>query len=522
MVDSNDFFKEATLRICGSLDVEVSLWESFQFLRNYLPADEMMLNIYSPDEGNLRVLAQATPEGGKWINRIIPLPNEVRKLVDLNCSKKKLPHDKVLVINQPHKHTVASFLYSSLKLVDGSLLTMPLFIEGNRLGVVDIIAKGFEKYNSEHARIFGLLQEPFAIAVANALRHQDLIEMKDRLADENSFLQKQLEIAAKNEKVIGADSGLKGVMQACQQVAPMDNTVLILGETGVGKEIVARTIHRISPRAEKPFIKVNCGAIPSELVDSELFGHEKGAFTGAVARKLGRFERAHTGTILLDEIGELSAQAQIRLLHVLQSREIERVGGTKSIYVDVRVIAATHRHLESMVNNGEFREDLWFRLNVFPIIIPPLRERKEDIPDFVRYIVKEKSKELGIEPPMVSDEWINSYVLYDWPGNVRELENTIERELIKNKGQMNPLSCFSSQAINDSDQSEPEKKRKLLSLDEVVKNHIQTALQRSQGKIHGPHGAAQILDVHPNTLRHRMKKLGISFKKNYYPRTNQE
>lgn len=211
----------------------------------------------------------------------------------------------------------------------------------------------------------------------------------------------------------------------------------------------------------------------------------------------------------------MSAQAQIRLLHVLQSREIERVGGTKSIYVDVRVIAATHRHLESMVNNGEFREDLWFRLNVFPILIPPLRERKEDIPDFVRYIVKEKSKELGIEPPMVSDEWINSYVLYDWPGNVRELENTIERELIKNKGQIFSLNNYSQDTPQDSDQSYS--KTKISSLDEVVKNHIQTALQRSQGKIHGPNGAAQILEVHPNTLRHRMKKLGISFKKNYYP-----
>lgn len=225
-------------------------------------------------------------------------------------------------------------------------------------------------------------------------------------------------------------------MELCDQVAPMDNTVLILGETGVGKEVIAKTIHKMSNKRKGPFIKVNCGAIPSDLVDSELFGHEKGAFTGAVALKIGRFERAHTGTIFLDEIGELSAEAQVRLLHVLQSREIERLGGTKSIHIDVRVIAATHRDLESMVKNGVFREDLWFRLNVFPIIIPPLRERKEDVPDFVRYIVKQKSKELGIEPPPVSEEWINSYVLYDWPGNVRELENTIERELIKNKGQI--------------------------------------------------------------------------------------
>ncbi len=511
MGNSSDFFKEATLRICGSLNIEVSLWESFKFLRNYLPADEMLLNIYSPDEGKLRVLAQATLEGGKWINRIVPLPYEVSKLVDLNCSREKLPPDKVLIINKPQQHTIAKFLYSSMHLIDGSMLTMPLFIEGYRLGVIDIIAKGFDRYTTEHGEIFGLLQEPFSVAVANALNHQDLMEMRDRLADENRYLQKELEIIYQGQEIVGANSGLKETMELCDQVAPMDNTVLILGETGVGKEVIAKTIHKMSNKRKGPFIKVNCGAIPSDLVDSELFGHEKGAFTGAVARKIGRFERAHTGTIFLDEIGELSAEAQVRLLHVLQSREIERLGGTKSIHVDVRVIAATHRDLESMVKNGMFREDLWFRLNVFPIIIPPLRERKEDVPDFVRYIVKQKSKELGIEPPPVSEEWINSYVLYDWPGNVRELENTIERELIKNKGQIYSFSNFSQPAMNDSGQSYSE--TRLPSLDEVIKNHIQTALQKSQGKIHGPNGAAEILNIHPNTLRHRMKKLGISFKK---------
>jgi transcriptional regulator with GAF, ATPase, and Fis domain len=511
MVNSNDFFKEATLRICGSLDIEVSLWEIFQFLQGYLPADEMMLNIYSPDEGNLRILAQASPEGGRWINRIIPLPSEVRKLVDLNCSKKKLPPDKVLIINKPHQHTVARFLYSCMNLIDGSLLTMPLFIEGYRLGVVDIYAKGGERFTPEHGRIFGLLQEPFAVAVANALRHQDLVEMKDRLADENRFLQKELEIIYQNQEIIGEHSGLREVMEACYQVASMDNTVLVLGETGVGKEVIAKAIHEMSPRKEKPFVKVNCGAIPGELVDSEFFGHEKGAFTGAAGRKVGRFERAHGGTIFLDEIGELSAQAQVRLLHVLQSREIERVGGTKSIHVDVRVIAATHRDLELMVHNDTFREDLWFRLNVFPILIPPLRERKEDIPELIQYVVKKKSMELGIEPPVISEEWIREYVSYDWPGNVRELENCIERELIRNKGQMPVLKRFGQQAEKGVDKSLPE--AKLPSLDEVVRSHIQSALQRSQGKIHGPDGAAEILHIHPNTLRHRMEKLGISFKK---------
>ncbi|HTP05168.1 MAG TPA: sigma-54 dependent transcriptional regulator, partial [Nitrospirota bacterium] len=216
------------------------------------------------------------------------------------------------------------------------------------------------------------------------LRHQEVSRLKDMLADDNRYLQRQL-LSVSGSEIMGADFGLKAVMNMVRQVAPLDSPVLLMGETGTGKEVIATAIHRFSPRREGPFIRVNCGAIPDSLIDSELFGHEKGAFTGAISQKRGRFERAHKGTIFLDEIGELPPQAQVRLLNVLQDREIERVGGTESIPVDIRILSATNRNLQAMVASGQFREDLWFRLNVFPIMIPPLRQRKEDIPALVHH-----------------------------------------------------------------------------------------------------------------------------------------
>jgi transcriptional regulator with PAS, ATPase and Fis domain len=259
---------------------------------------------------------------------------------------------------------------------------------------------------------------------------------------------------------------------------------------------------------------VNCGAIPETLIDSELFGHEKGAFTGAISQRRGRFERADRGTIFLDEIGELPPQAQVRLLHVLQKKEIERVGGTSPIPVDIRIISATHRNLEDMIASGRFREDLWFRLNVFPITIPPLRQRREDIPALVHHFIDRKSVELKItEKPMLAPGAIDSLIAYDWPGNVRELENMIERALIQRQGgvlsfeTLLPLSVSGGrEMVQDAGRN-----RSLLSLDEMTARHIRRALEMAGGKINGPGGAAQILGLHPNTLRKRMNKLGIPY-----------
>jgi transcriptional regulator with GAF, ATPase, and Fis domain len=284
---------------------------------------------------------------------------------------------------------------------------------------------------------------------------------------------------------------------------------LLTGETGVGKDVIANAIHHSSTRNKEAFIGVNCGAIPESLLDSELFGHEKGAFTGAIAQKKGRFERANKGTIFLDEIGELPLEAQVRLLRVLQTREIERVGGTQTINLDIRVIAATNRDLEELVEDGKFREDLWFRLNVFPIWIPPLRERKADIPALLQHFISMKSKELKLPSiPALAPLAVDTLLDYHWPGNVRELQNIVERALI-----LNPKGPLRFDHILGNTKSKASRKTNARSdnLDETISSHINSVLNKTGGKIHGPGGAADLLGINANTLRNRMNKLGISY-----------
>jgi transcriptional regulator with GAF, ATPase, and Fis domain len=340
-----------------------------------------------------------------------------------------------------------------------------------------------------------------------------VVKLKDRLAEENRNLQREL-LHLSGDEIVGADFGLRDVMLQVRQVAPTESPVLLTGETGVGKDVIANAIHLGSPRREGPFIPVNCGAIPDSLLDSELFGHEKGAFTGALSRKRGRFERANGGTILLDEIGEMPLDAQVRLLRVLQHREVERLGGTERIPVDIRIIAATNQNLEHMVREGCFREDLWYRLNVSPIHVPPLRERISDIPALVNHFVERKAKELKIgETPRLAVGAMDQLKSYDWPGNVRELENLVERAMIIHRGeelrfdQLRATGGPAGGAPPGPGEGGP------LDLDAMTAAHIRRVLGMTGGKIHGPGGAGELLGVNPNTLRYRMKKLGIPFKK---------
>jgi len=294
--------------------------------------------------------------------------------------------------------------------------------------------------------------------------------------------------------------------------------VMLLGETGVGKEVIANAIHYASLRRERPMVKVNCGAIPESLMDSELFGHERGAFTGAIAQKKGRFERSDKGSIFLDEVAELPPFIQVRLLRVLQNKEIERVGGTEVIPLDVRVIAATHRNLEEMVHAGKFREDLWYRLNIFPVMIPPLRHRQGDIPALIRHFIEKKSKELKIHtPPPISSTVLERLKAYPWPGNVRELENIVERELIKNRGpngnRLLMFEHFQWPGNSKGERRTPEGNDSILTLDKAAFQHIHLALRLTKGNIYGADGAASSLGINPNTLRSRMKKLGIAYQK---------
>jgi formate hydrogenlyase transcriptional activator len=307
------------------------------------------------------------------------------------------------------------------------------------------------------------------------------------------------------EEITGASTRLQEVLKQVELVAPTDASALILGETGTGKELICRAIHHLSRRSAAPLVKLNCAAIPSGLIESELFGHEKGAFTGAVAQKQGRFELAHGGTIFLDEIGDIPLETQPKLLRLLQEQEFERVGGTRTIKVDVRVIAATHRNLEEMVQKGQFREDLFYRLNVFPLSLPPLRERLEDVPILAQLFVHRVCSRWGRPPCAISEAALQHLLAYSWPGNVRELENLIERAVILCGGQnIDREHVQVGSAAAPATTPGP-----IRTLQEVERDHILAALQESGGRVSGKGGAAELLDLKPTTLEARMKKLGI-------------
>jgi transcriptional regulator with GAF, ATPase, and Fis domain len=504
-VDTNLFFRKATLLICSSLDIEISLSRCREFIASYLPADAISLNIYEPSLGGLRYVAWADAAQGKKMEKNIKLPGALIQAIE---SGKRLTD--YLIINDPELDPVGKIIAGELGMENTSIIALRLRIEGHRLGVIDLFARGKSRFSQDHARLFALLREPFAIAMANALKHQEVVQLKEQLISDNRYLHGEL-IAKSGDEVVGAGLGLKEVMEKVDQVARLKNTVLLIGETGVGKEVVANAIHRQSPRRHQPFIKVNCGAIPENLIDTELFGHEKGAFTGAVKQTRGRFERADKGTIFLDEIGELPPWAQIRLLRVLQTQEIERVGGSPPILLDIRVIAATHRNLEQLVGQGAFREDLWFRINAFPIFIPPLRQRKSDIPLLVAHFLKKKSTEMGIhEIPAIAPGALLELSRHGWPGNVRELENAVERALIQHR--QGPLSFERLAQPPEAGLSIPlQPEPKVFPLEAVTRRYIEAVLGKTGGKISGPNGAAALLGLHPNTLRHRMNKLSIAY-----------
>ncbi|MCF8236179.1 MAG: sigma 54-interacting transcriptional regulator [Bacteroidales bacterium] len=328
-------------------------------------------------------------------------------------------------------------------------------------------------------------------------------ELKDKLQEETVYLQEEIKLTSNFEEIITKSPKFRKVLKDIEQVASTDSTVLIQGETGTGKELIARAIHNNSNRSGRALIKLNCAALAPELIESELFGHEKGAFTGAYNKKAGRFELADKGTIFLDEIGELPLNLQVKLLRVLQEGEFERLGGTKTLKTDVRVIAATNRNLEIAVEKGDFREDLYYRLNVFPVFVPPLRERKEDIPLLIHYFVKKYAAKTGRQIRETSEKVLKSLTEYNWPGNVRELENIIERAVVL---------CAGSRLIFGSwvPENKINSKYEILTLEENERNHIIRALEATNWRVSGEKGAARLLDIKRTTLESRMKKLDIS------------
>jgi hydrogenase-4 transcriptional activator len=422
-----------------------------------------------------------------------------------------------------HKENAVDHLeLTRLKSSDHDWLLVPLVGEHGSLGVLFVEARDDHSFNKQHVKLVEALQEPIGVALDNDARLAELAALRDAAEAEKQTLLRRLGRSEVADTIVGEESGLGQVMQRVDLVSRSEVPVLILGETGTGKELVARAIHNRSERHSGPFLRVNCGAIPRELIDSQLFGHEKGSFTGANESRQGWFERADQGTLFLDEIGELPLDAQVRFLRVLQDGFVERVGGTSSIRVDVRVVAATHRDLANMVQGGGFREDLWYRIAVFPILLPPLRDRTEDIPALARHFARRAATRFSLAPVEPTQADFELLQGYRWPGNIRELGAVIDRAAILGNGDSLELAAAFGVAeprgpypeLTGSLPAAPvgvNGSRKIASLNDAMRSHIESALRSTRGRIEGSRGAAKLLGINPHTLRARMRKLKINW-----------
>ncbi len=381
----------------------------------------------------------------------------------------------------------------------------PLFVRNRLIGSIAFARHAPVPFKPREVQVLEDISGPIASAVANSLAYEEISRLKDLLQEENLALKEEIDERFMFEEIVGSSRALRRVIAGIEKVAPTESTVLVTGETGTGKELVARAIHRRSGRAARALIAVNCAALPAGLVASELFGHERGAFTGASQQRIGRFELASGGTLFLDEVGDLPPDVQVALLRVLQRGEFERVGGTRTLSTDARVIAATNRDLSEAIAAGRFRSDLFYRLNVFPIVVPPLRERREDIPILVEYFVGRHAKRLRKKLGRIDQRTMNLLRAYDWPGNVRELENVLERAVILAEGDTLRIDATLFGAAGES----APRGQKTPTLQEQEKRLIEEALRATRGRVSGPAGAAARLGIPATTLESKIVRLGI-------------
>ena len=493
-----------------SRDLETGLRELLETLREYLPLETVKVYRHGNESGEL--ILDACGGAGAGVEfprrRCSLLPSQ---LLQLKAWEKQ--H-----FNKP------------VRVEDALPQLTGILTDSGGFGSVEyVVPFSFEEYGSgllfwkfglpslpaATETLLSRLTEPLLLLFVNQQRQDMLHALRDQVAVDRHTLLQRLGKPTLSQTIIGAERGLKAVMERVEQVAASDVAALILGETGAGKEVIARAIHEHSLRREGPFVRVNCGALPPELIDSELFGHEKGSFTGAVNARRGWFERASGGTLFLDEIGELPLAAQVRLLRVLQDGILQRVGSESDIHVDVRVVAATHRNLPNMVQRGEFREDLWYRLAVFPILLPSLRDRKDDIPALSTHFIHRAAVRMGVPTPALTDGDILLLQEYSWPGNVRELGAVLERAVILGRGRFLDLhAALGGQLVKVSPSlpmkfgdSEPPT---IVPLDAVIREQLCMALRTCKGRVDGPHGAAAMLKVNPNTLRGKLRKYGVT------------
>ncbi len=390
-----------------------------------------------------------------------------------------------------------------------TVCVLPLTALGRRLGSLAFASKQPAAYANADLSFLQLVANQVAVAAENALAFEQIEALKSKLAKEKTYLEEEVRSDHNFGDIVGENVALRRVLNEVETVAATGSTVLIRGETGTGKELVARAIHDLSPRRARTFVKLNCSAIPTGLLESELFGHEKGAFTGAVGQKVGRFELAHQGTLFLDEVGDIPSELQPKLLRVLQEQEFERLGGTRTIKVDVRVVAATHRDLAAMVADDRFRSDLYYRLNVFPLTLPPLRDRTDDIPRLVRHFTQRFAQRMGRRVETIPSAAMDALVRYPWPGNIRELQNIIERAVILSPGHSLQVPLADLQTRTSAKAPAAPSVAAPVTLADAEREHIITVLRETDWTVGGAKGAAARLGMKRSTLQWKMKKLDI-------------
>jgi formate hydrogenlyase transcriptional activator len=467
-------------------------------LRRVIHHEYTSLALYEPATHEMRVLAIDFPQGKGLIREEMLVPLEGSMTGKAFRTRQPLLLDRA---------AMEEFDSPSARLLRAegvqSLICMPLITHDRALGTISLASLRDAAFQQGDADLLFQVSGQVAIAVENALAFQEIAQLKNKLAQEKLYLEDEIRTEMNFDEIVGDGAALRAVLKQAETVAPTDSTVLITGETGTGKELIARAIHNLSPRRERTFVKVNCAAIPTGLLESELFGHERGAFTGAIAQRIGRFELANGGTIFLDEIGDIPLELQPKLLRVLQEQEFERLGSTQTMRVDVRLVAATNRDLSQMVAARTFRSDLYYRLRVFPLQMPPLRERQEDIPALVRYFVEKHARRMNRAVETIPAETLDLLVQYPWPGNIRELENLIERAMIVSPG---PVLRVPVSELKPP--SEPIAEN--LTLRAAERDHILRALEATNWVLAGPRGAAARLGMKRTTLQSKMRKLGVA------------
>jgi len=486
---------ELTNQVVSNLELREMLRTLAASVRRVMQCDVVSIRLPDSDSDRLRVYALDFPESKGFLREetIVPVEGSLS--------------GKVFRTGKPYvSDDLATDAATSPGQAEGlkSGCFLPLIHRDRVLGVMGLGRRG-DGFTSDEVSFLGQVASQVAIAVENAVAYREIAELKDQLAQEKLYLEDEIRTEQGFEEIIGRSEALRAVLHQIETVAPTGSTVLIYGETGTGKELVARAIHNLSPRSTKAFVKLNCAAIPTGLLESELFGHEKGAFTGAIAQRIGRFELAHQGTVFLDEIGEIPLELQPKLLRVLQEREFERLGSARTLRTDARLIAATNRDLSIMVEEQKFRGDLFYRLNVFPVRMPPLRDRQDDIPLLVRHFVQHFAQRMKKTIDTIPSETMDTLCCYHWPGNIRELQNVLERAVILTTGRTLrvPLTELKSRAA-------PSSPKKHDTLEEAERKHILAVLSDAGWVLSGPNGAAVRLGMKRTTLQHRMRKLGIS------------